>query len=406
MLLALGLAANAAAQARTLTVLHNFTKGTGVGAFSGLIRDSAGNLYGTTEAGGSTFCGGLGCGTVFKVDTGARYIVLYRFTGGLDGKSPIGGVIRDAAAGNLYGTTTAGGASGNGTVFKLDRTGKETTLYAFTGLADGGGPTGSLVRDAAGNLYGTTTGGGHFNCIQGFSSACGTVFKVDSTGNESVLYSFLGPQDGAVPYSGVILDAAGNLYGTASSGGDTSSCGGFGCGTVFQIDNSGVFTELYSFTGGSDGNEPTSPLTLDAAGNLYGTTDRGGDLTVCSGFGCGVVFKVSGTGTETVLHAFDGRVGGSSPIFAKLIRGVGGAIWGTARDGGDFGRGVVYRLNPDGTVIDLFAFMSGADGGSPDAGVIRDPSGNFYGITNDGGNLHCGGGNGCGTVFKLNALAP
>jgi uncharacterized repeat protein (TIGR03803 family) len=190
-----------------------------------LIRDKAGNLYGTTSAGG-LYHGGcaFGCGTVFKLDPAGTYTVLHTFTAEPDGNTPLAGLVRDAA-GNLYGTTAAGGASGQGTVFKLSKTGKETVLYSFTGGTDGGYPHAGLVRDAAGQLYSTTEGGG--------AAGYGTVFKLDTNGVETVLHSFNG-DDGRDPTSSLVQDAAGNLYGTTFLGG-SGDCGSAGCGVVFKI---------------------------------------------------------------------------------------------------------------------------------------------------------------------------
>jgi len=405
------LAAVAASQTRTLTVLHTFTGGAdGANPMSEIIRDSAGNLYGTTQHGGSTtFCGGIGCGTVFKIDSHGNETVLYSFTGGADGSVPLGGVIRDSA-GNLYGTTIVGGASGCGIVFKLDRNGNESTLYTFTCLADGGYPSGSLVRDTAGNLYGTTVGGGNFNCVQGFGGSCGTVFKLDPTGTETVLYSFQGTTDGSMPFAGVVMDGAGNLYGTASNGGHedpNAFCDAFGCGTIFKIDATGAFNVLYTFLGGKDGDEPRGPVALDGTGNLYGTAFRSPNSTSCS-FGCGVIFKVNSAGKETVLDTFVGGNKAASPEQSKLLRGTGGVIWGTTPLGGASGEGVMYRVDPGGKETDLHIFTGGADGGTPVGGVVRDSAGNFYGQTAYGGDKTCspGGGTGCGTVYKIAAVAP
>jgi uncharacterized repeat protein (TIGR03803 family) len=196
----------------TFNLLYSFKSiTTGEFPYAGLVRDTAGNLYGTTYYGGDTQCLHFGgCGTVFKVDTTGKETVLHSFTGSADGKFPTAGVVRDAA-GNLYTTTKGGGTSGNGSVFKLDTTGKETVLYSFTGSPDGSGP-GNLIRDTNGNLYGTTAYGG--------MSGNGTVFKVDTTGKETVLHSFAGTGgDGANPYAGLVRDAAGNLYGTTFLGG-------------------------------------------------------------------------------------------------------------------------------------------------------------------------------------------
>jgi uncharacterized repeat protein (TIGR03803 family) len=198
-------------------VLYNFTGGADGGyPFTGVIRDSAGNLYGTAELGGTS-----GAGVVYKVDTAGQETVLYSFTGGTDGGYPeYAGVIRDAA-GNLYGTTNSGGTSGSGVVYKVDTKGQQTVLHSFTGSADGSQPEAGVVRDSVGNLYGTTTSGG--------ASGAGVVYKVDTAGQETVLYSFTGGTDGARPWTGLIRDSSGDLYGTTSSGGTKNS------GVVFEV---------------------------------------------------------------------------------------------------------------------------------------------------------------------------
>jgi uncharacterized repeat protein (TIGR03803 family) len=207
------------------------------------------------------------------------------------------GVIRDLE-GNLYGTTNGaysdiggGGSNNSGVVFKLNTCGHQTVLYSFTGGADGSSPNG-LILDPAGNLYGTTTNGG--------ASGFGVVYKLDTSGNETVLYSFTGGADGANP-NNVIRDWKGNFYGTAAAG------GAFGAGVVFKIDTSGTETTLYTFTGGNDGASPNINLALDFAGNIYGTTNVGGSA------GFGVVFKVTPGGQETVLHTFTGGNDGEYP---------------------------------------------------------------------------------------------
>jgi uncharacterized repeat protein (TIGR03803 family) len=204
------------------------------------------------------------------------------FQGGSDGGAPSGNLLRDKK-GDLYGVTGGGGDSCPayecGLVFKLDSSGQETVLYTFTGEADGGVPTGGLVRDGAGNFYGTTSAGGDFsNCTEG----CGVVFQLDPSGKETALYTFRGDTDGAIPEWGVSRDASGNLYGTARNNGNSY-------GVVFKLDKSGKETVLHAFSGGSDGAQPGGRLVLDQRGNLYGVTENGGDPT-CK---CGVVFKIS-----------------------------------------------------------------------------------------------------------------
>jgi uncharacterized repeat protein (TIGR03803 family) len=370
------------------TVLHTFTGGAdGGSSFAGVILDSSGNLYGTTEMGGA-FQGG----TVFKLDPTGTETVLYSFTGGSDGEFPQTDLVRDPA-GNLYGTV----ASGLGEIFELDADGKETTLYTFSGGSDGGFLHSGLVRDAAGNLYGAAISGGDTSCA---AFGCGVVFKVDQNGNESVLHSFKGP-DGMEPFGNLVQDTAGNLYGITPIGGASGGCSANGgCGVVFKVDPTGKFTVLHSFTG-TDGESPEAGLTLDAAGNLYGTTSAGG------AFGFGVVFKLDLAGQETALYSFTGGTDGGAP-FGVMVRDSEGNLFGTTNSGGDlttgfgFGVGVVFKLDASGRETVLHSFTGGADGANPVAGLVQDKRGHLYGVTFGGGapGGPCGG-SGCGVVFKL-----
>jgi uncharacterized repeat protein (TIGR03803 family) len=285
---------------------------------AGLVRDSAGNLYGTTWGGG-----GRGGGAVFKLDTTGAETVLHSFTLGAGGGEPVASLVRDSA-GNLYGTTNAGGAYNAGVVFKLNANGKEKVLHTFTGGADGLHPVAALVRDSAGNLYGTTYGGGAYGA--------GAVFKLDTTGAETVLYSFTGGADGASPQAGLLRDSAGNLYGTTYGG-------AYGAGVVFKLDTTGAETVLYSFTGGADGASPTAGVVRDSADNLYGTTYKGG------AYNWGTVFKLDTTGAETVLHSFTGGADGAYP-FAGLVRDSSGNLYSTTVEGGAYGYGVVFKITP------------------------------------------------------------
>jgi uncharacterized repeat protein (TIGR03803 family) len=232
------------------------------------------------------------------LDTGHRETVLHAFKG-IDGATPYGALVLDGA-GNVYGTTSAGGDAGLGTVFKVDPQGVETVLYSFTGSPDGANPYAGLVMDNSGNLYGTAENGGAF----GF----GTVFKIDASGIETVLHSFAGsPTDGADPKARLIVDQNGNLYGTTFTGGSSNS------GTVFKIDTTGTEIILYNFTGGSDGGNPFGGVTLDANGLLYGTTQNSTDSTV-KPYGCckGTVYVLNGT-SQTVLYTFSGGSDGGGP---------------------------------------------------------------------------------------------
>jgi uncharacterized repeat protein (TIGR03803 family) len=258
------------------TILHSFA-GTpdGEDPRSVLVRDAAGNLYGTTQYGGSNG----GYGTVFKLDANGKLTLLYSFAGTPDGDDPYAGLLRDKA-GNLYGTTQYGGTNGGyGTVFKLSSKGKLTLLHSFAGTPDGENPLAGLLLDGAGNLYGTTYYGGS-------NGGFGTVFKLNTEGKLTLLHSFAGMPDGQNPYSRLIRDAAGNFYGTTFYGGTT------GYGAVFKLDTGGKLTVLHSFNDAPDGAHPIGGLVLDKAGNLYGTTSDGGDLS-CGFSGCGTVFRLT-----------------------------------------------------------------------------------------------------------------
>jgi uncharacterized repeat protein (TIGR03803 family) len=375
------------------TVLYSFP-GVNENPSTGLIIDSAGNLYGTTNSSGAA-----GGGSVFKLDPSGKEAMLYSFpvTNG-KGAQPSDGLIMDSA-GNLYGTTSAGGSADFGTVFKLDPSGNETVLHSFTGSPnDGVRPVSGLIMDRAGNLYGTTPSGGVTTSVCPVSSfdavGCGTVFKVDPSGNETVLYTFTGMNgDGAQPFAGsLIMDSAGNLYGTTWFGGSAN------LGTVFKLDPPGHETVLHSFSDLGDGQNPVAGLVMDSAGNLYGTTPNGGAL------GAGTVFKVDPSGNETVLYSFVGMNGQNSEPFANLILDSAGNLYGTTLEGGNSssGEGTVFKVDPSGneTVLYTFTGMNGVngDGTIRAAGLIMDSVGNLYGTTSEGGSS---GGSGEGTLFRL-----
>lgn len=306
-------------------VLYRFDGITGLFPEAGVVRDAAGNLYGTASEGGA-----YNFGTVFKLDTAGTATVLHNFTGGADGGNPFAGVTLDAK-GNLYGTTLYGGdlncGLGCGTVFKVDASGTLTVLYTFTGGNDGLDPyVGSLLLDPAGNLIGTAIGGGAFGQ--------GTIFKVHPDGTETTLYSFTGGADGGAPYSGLVKDNQGNLYGTTSQGGSGKR------GTVYKLNSKGQETVLYSFARGtSDGDTPYAGVVLDAKGNLYGTTAYGGTN------GYGIVFEVSQNGEETVLRRLLEPRDGSHPT-GGLVMDSKGNLYGTAYSGGKNFRGTVFKVTP------------------------------------------------------------
>jgi uncharacterized repeat protein (TIGR03803 family) len=408
--LALTVAAGQPAHAQTLTTLYTFTGGAdGANPYAGVILDSKGDLYGTTEYGGAS-----NWGTVFELmpsGNGWTETVLHSFTlNGTDGVAPLGSVMLDPNA-NLYGTTQGGGAHKYGTVFEVSANGTEQVLYSFGGLpaADGGIPYAGVVRDTKGNLYGTTDYSGPlgFECVNG----CGTVFEIAKAGGETVLYGFLGEPDGGHPFAGVIFDANGNLYGTTYTGG-SANChvnDDGGCGTVFELTPSAsgwTETVLYRFTGGTDGANPgPGSLIFDEKGNLYGTTLYGGDASCAGGAtrnmaGCGTVFKLTpsaGGWTETVLHRFSGGSDGEDPVGLVLN---GGTLYGTTFYGGAYGAGTVFEITKaqKGKVIYTFCSGSCMDGAEPNAGLIYS-NGYLYGTTEYGGAA------GYGTVFQLNPRA-
>ena len=303
-----------------------------------ITSDSVGNLYGTSNGGGI----GLD-GTVFEFDSSKHGRPLFSFSNNrpLAGYTPVGNLFRDSN-GDLYGSTAFGGVPdcnfgfGCGLVFKLDSAGNETVLHNFAGApTDGRVPNGGLIRDAAGNFYGTTQHGGAFDY--------GIVFKLDANFNETILYTFTGNADGGNPVSGLIMDEAGNLYGTTSGGGlQTDNCYD-GCGVVYKLDPAGVETVLYTFQSGNDGAEPVAGLIRDSAGNLYGTTWIGGPYT-CFNSSCGTAFKLDPTGHETILHTFSGGKDGGQPVAPLLLNK--GHLFGTASAQGFYGQGTVFEIIP------------------------------------------------------------
>jgi len=369
------------AHAQTFTVLYSF-KGEpndGAGPLAGLIEDTAGNLYGTTQAGGPA-----NSGTVFKLDQAGNETILYTFTGGSDGGFPeYGSLLRDPA-GNLYGTTLEGGAASYGTVFRVSKTGKETVLHSFPrNQNDGEGPTAGLLPISRQIAVGTTESGGAFRSgCQGVG--CGTVFELDASGREKVLYSFTGGTDGSVPLGGLVEDRQGNLYGTTNLGGM------FGLGTVFKLNRKGNETVLHSFAGSpTDGEYPIAGLVLDGEGNLYGTTPYGGPAFE------GTIFKVDSTGNETVLYSFIGYPNDGEFPYAALVRDTQGNLYGTTQSGGANNFGTVFELSSTSKETVLHNFVYFTDGANPYGSLIRDLAGNLYGTTSTAGPA-C-----CGTVFKL-----
>ena len=303
--------------------------------------DKAGHIYGTTMAGGGTGCGGYGCGTVYQMihtNTGWTEKILYSFKGGIDGLAPYLGSLTVDDTGNIYGTGNTGGKYGFGIAFKLAKTKsgwKKTTLYSFKGGNDGATPNESLVFDAAGNLYGATYAGGPANVGVVFQLSPGT-----KGWKEKVLWAFTGGVDGAQPYESVTIDKAGNLYGTTFGGGANAK------GVVYKLTRgkSGAWKQkvVYAFTGGDDGANPYSNVTIGKDGALYGTTDQAGADS------SGVLYKLTHSAagwTQTVLYTFTGGNDGGLPLSAVSFD-TKGNIYGTTVQGGTSTFGTVYEFQP------------------------------------------------------------
>jgi uncharacterized repeat protein (TIGR03803 family) len=401
------------------TVLYRFQGGgDGANPYAGVITDTKGYLYGTTEYGGGSGCGNLGCGTVFRLDLkNGTETQLWSFEAGSDGEAPLGTLIMDAK-GNLYGTTEFGGAGGAGcgdgngcgTVFEIGTNKTERILYSFGGFnGDGSFPYAGLLSGSNGDFYGTTRqGGSDVDC--GINLGCGAVFELDpKNGKESVLYSFCSQpncSDGIFPESVLIEDKKSNLYGTASAGGN-QGCGGIGCGVIFEI-LFGKDTEsvLYTFPGGTSGATPTAGLLADSAGNFYGTTSAGGSTTECDDLGCGTTFERTANGKQFHYRVkFAGGKSGANPMDSLIMDGAGN-LYGTTYSGGGTGCGgngcgTVFMVPPKGKVKQLYAFQGENDGANPVAGLIMDSQGNLYGTTYAGGSTTDCFGTGCGTVFEI-----
>jgi uncharacterized repeat protein (TIGR03803 family) len=397
------LLAGSRAFAQQEKLLHSFNGPGDAGSpGGGLIFDKAGNLYGIGTSGGV-----YGYGAVYELSPNGKERVLYSFNPAAgDGGNPMGGLIFDAT-GNLYGTTYAGGSGFAGTVFELTPHGnglwEERILHNFKlNPPDGSYPSAGLIFDAAGNLYGTTAKGGSGPCMNGrFLVGCGAVYELSPKAGGvwagKIIYSFNGAyEDGENPIASLIVDSAGNLYGTTIGGG---SGGPINSGTVFELspNGSGGWTEavLYNFSNaGTDGYNPGSSLVLDSAGNLYSTTNTGGL------YDFGTLFELSPSGggswTETILHNFGGSGDGRIPQ-GGVIFDASGNLYGTADSDGDNSKGpnygMVYEMTPaagGGWTENILFTFDGKDGYEPEFGVVLDGKGNLYGTTQYGGAYSAG----------------
>jgi uncharacterized repeat protein (TIGR03803 family) len=437
------------------SVIYSFKGGKdGINPYGGLVLDAQGNLYGTTVTGGESTCyaDGSTCGIVFELTptaNGWTETVIHRFQGGNDGGNPLCTLLLDSS-GNLYGVTSFGGVNNGGTAFELSPSSgkwRETVLYSFGSYLD---PRVGLVMDANSNLFGVgastvfelspgqhgwtekniyqfSEGGSlwgvvfdqHGNLFGSIYSSptyqYGAVYELTPNGNswqESTLYSFTGGTDGRYPWGSVNLDAAGNIYGATVVGGDLScdsgGYGGVGCGVIFKLTRSGQETVLHTFASPSEGANPNGGLIFDSTGRLWGTTELNGPGGL---FGVGVVFNLTpqnnGTWPETVVHGFASREDGEQPG-SRLVADAAGDLFGTAEKGGGYNSGTVFELTRTGNAWKsqvIYSFKNGTDGAVPTGGLVFDSSGNLYGTTEYGGGFgSCHYQTGpihCGTVFKL-----
>jgi uncharacterized repeat protein (TIGR03803 family) len=357
-------------------VLVSFDRADGWNPVGVLAQDRGGNLWGTTNLGGVNLGGSqIENGTVFKISPTGALTRAHYFIDAMYGTNPYAGVVL-GTDGYLYGTTEKGGTGGVGVVFKVSLTGSETILFDFDDSSPVAFPTTPLTLGADGSFYGTTYGG--------------IIFEIAPTGKLTVLHAFDGT-DGT-DLSGLVQGADGNFYGTAYEGGNLAACGpsNYGCGTIFKITPAGAFTVLHSFDGFSDGAFPTGGVVQGTDGNFYGTTASGGTPD-----GCGTVFKITPTGTLSVLYVFNCRTAitlGDSP-YGPLVQGTDGNFYGSI--GEINGVGGIFQITPEG-VVSIISDLTGGPNG-----LIQHTNGVFYGTALSACCYAGGGGTDAGAVFSL-----
>jgi len=365
----------------TLADLASFPSGSL--PYGGLVQASDGNLYGTTEQGGTN-----NDGTMFRIATNGTLTTLYSFSGGSDGAGPYAALVQDRD-GALYGTAIGGGSSRSGTVFRITTNGVLTPLYSFTGGNDGANPFGALLQAEDGSLYGTTSAGGGYGY--------GSIFRITTNGSLITLYWFSGGSDGAFPYAGLVWGNDGNLYGTAAAGG-ASPLASLNGGTVFQFTPTGQLTPLHSFSG-FDGAYPYAPLFQASDGNLYGTTS--GQPPIQGGVAptFGSIFRINYNGAFASVYSFTNGSDGANP-YAGVIEASDGNFYGTTTGvTNSSDEGTAFEITPGGTLTPLVAF-NGSNGSHPYAPLVQAVDGNLYGATSSGGASDGG------AVFQFTLTAP
>jgi uncharacterized repeat protein (TIGR03803 family) len=351
----------------SFTSLYSFTNGTDQGdPICVLTQGSDGNFYGTTHGPGPAYP----YGTVFKMTVSGSLTTIYTFTDGNDGRCPCGGVVQ-ATNGNFYGTTSAGGANGGGTIFSVTSSGSLTTLYSFSDGADGGQPLSAPVEGSDGNFYGTTGTGG--------ANGYGTIYKITPSGTYTTVCSFTNPDTCSPP---LVQGTDGNFYGTTYSGGANYG------GTIYKVTPTGTLTTLCSLGSGSEGFYPAGPLVQGSDGNFYGTTYYGGE------YGSGTVFMMTPGGAVTTLYSFTSGSDGGGPK-AGLLLGSDGNFYGTTCGGGASNEGTVFRVTSSGSLTTLFSF-NGANAQPPTMGLVEGNNGVLYGVTPGIGGIY-----GYGTVYAI-----
>ncbi|MGZ8189475.1 MAG: choice-of-anchor tandem repeat GloVer-containing protein, partial [Methylosarcina sp.] len=353
-----------------VSVLFNFSAN-GIGRPSAsVVPGGDGSLYGTTPQ----FTGDY-TATAYKIDASGNFILLHAFVGDFGGFiTTVGGLIK-GIDGNFYGASSdCVPENRSGTIYKIDSAGNYSVVYEFPGQLCFGGPNSEPIQGSDGSFYGTTSAGG--------TEANGaTVFKLDPSGNFSILHEF---DSGFFEQSKLLLTSDGSLYGATFTGGANDA------GILYKIDPSGTFSVLHEFDGGNGGKAPAAGLIQGSDGNFYGTTTAGGTE------GQGIVYRISPSGDFSVLHSFD-TITGANP-YAPLVQYGDGSFYGTTVNGGSFGEGVVFRIDPTGTVSVVYSFGSSDEAGTvPLAELIQGKDGNFYGTNSEGGD------NGSGTVYRIDS---